>query len=80
MTHVPPSDIFTRRVCLHLAGMDAVTVRRDLAYGPPGGRLRMDVYYPPGETDEGGWPAVIIVACRESADDLREPCRRPARL
>jgi acetyl esterase/lipase len=62
MTHVPPSDIFTRRVCLQLDGMDAMTVRRDVAYGPPDRRVRMDVYYPPDETDDGRWPAVIIVA------------------
>jgi hypothetical protein len=42
--------------------MDDVTVRRDVAYGPPGGRLSMDVYYPPDQTDDGRWPAVIIVA------------------
>jgi hypothetical protein len=62
MTQVPASDIFTRRVCLQLAGMDDVTVRRDLAYGPPDGHLGMDVYYPPGATDDERWPAVIIVA------------------
>ena len=72
MTQVPPSDFFTRRVCLQLDGMDDVTVRRDVAYGPPDARLTMDVYYPPDQTDEGPtfakatagrrWPAVIIVA------------------
>jgi dienelactone hydrolase len=72
MTQVPPSDIFTRRVCLQLDGMDAVSVRRDIAYGPPDRRLGMDVYYPSGEPDDGStfakaaadkrWPAVIIVA------------------
>lgn len=62
MTQVPPSDIFTRRVCLQLDGMDAVNVRRDIAYGPPDRGLCMDVYYPSDEPDEGRWPAVIIVA------------------
>src|SRR3989442_8657330 len=62
MTQVPPSGIFTRRVCLHLEGMDDVTVRRDVAYGPPDGRLGMDVYYPPDQTDDDRWPAVINVA------------------
>jgi hypothetical protein len=63
MTQVPPSDIFTRRVCLRLDGMDEVTVKRNIAYGPPGdGRLVMDVYYPPGRTSNGPWPAVVIVA------------------
>ncbi len=62
MTQVRTNDIFTRRVCLQLDGMDAVTVRRDVAYGPTDQGLRFDVYYPPDETNEGGWPAVIIVA------------------
>jgi hypothetical protein len=62
MTQVPPSDIFTRRVCLQLDGMDAVSVRRDVAYGRPDRCLHMDVYYPSGEPDGGRWPAVIIVA------------------
>lgn len=61
MAQVPPSDIFTRRVCLQLEGMDAVTVRRDVAYGPPDPHRRFDVYYPPGQTDDG-WPTVITVA------------------
>lgn len=56
------SDIFTRRVCLQLDGMDAVTVRRDIAYGPTDRGLGFDLYYPPDETDDGLWPAVIIVA------------------
>jgi hypothetical protein len=42
--------------------MDDVIVRRDVAYGPPDGELSMDVYYPPGESDEARWPAVIIAA------------------
>jgi hypothetical protein len=62
MTQVRTNDIFTRRVCLQLDGMDAVTVRRDVAYGPTDQGLRFDVYYPPDDTNEGSWPAVIIVA------------------
>ena len=62
MTQSPPGDIFKRRVCLQLDGMDAATVRRDVAYGAPESGRRMDVYYPPGDTDDGRWPAVIIVA------------------
>ena len=63
MTQMPPSDIFTRRVCLRLDGMDGVTVRRDIPYGHANdGRLVMDAYYPPDMSDEGRWPAVIIVA------------------
>lgn len=60
MSQVPPSDFFTRRVCLQLDGMDDVAVRRDIAYGTPDGR--MDVYDPPGQPADGRWPAVIIVA------------------
>jgi hypothetical protein len=61
MAQVPPTDIFTRRVCLQLHGMDAVQVRRDIAYGPTGHDRRFDLYYPPGQTEDR-WPAVIIVA------------------
>jgi hypothetical protein len=62
MSQAPPSDFFTRRVCLRLDGMDAIAVRRDVAYGPPDRRLRMDLYRPLDETKDGFWPAVIIVA------------------
>ena len=62
MAQVPPSDIFTRRVCLQLDGMDAVAVRRDVAYGSTDAHLRFDLYYPPGQTDGRGLPAVVIVA------------------
>ena len=72
MALVPPSDMFTRRVCLQLDGMDGVTVRRDVAYGSTDRDLRFDLYYPPGPADDGStfanatadkrWPAVIIVA------------------
>ena len=62
MTRVPPSDLFTRRVCLQLDGMDAITVRRDVAFGPTDRRLRSDLYYPPDKPGDGRWPAAIIVA------------------
>jgi acetyl esterase/lipase len=62
MNQVPPSDIFTRRVCLRLDGMDAVTVRRDVAFGPPDRALRLDLYYPPAEPRGVHLPAVVIVA------------------
>ncbi len=61
MADVPSSDFFTRRVCLQLAGMDAVRVRRDVSYGAQQHRL-LDIYSPPGEPGDRGWPAVIIVA------------------
>ena len=62
MTQVPPGDLFTRRVCLQLDGMNDVTVRRDIAYGPPDAGLTLDIYDPPGHIGDGPWPAVIIVA------------------
>ena len=62
MAQVPPSDIFTRRVCLQLDGMHAVEVRRDVAYGPTDPHRRFDLYYPPGQTQDELSPAVIIVA------------------
>jgi hypothetical protein len=62
MTDVPASDIFTRRVCLRLDGMDTVEVQRDIAYGPADQALRFDLYAPPGETNGGPRPAVIVVA------------------
>ena len=74
MAQVPPSDIFTRRVCLQLDGMDAVTVRRDVAYGPTDDDRRFDLYYPPGQADDKRWPAVIIVA---GYPGTMEPRRTP---
>jgi hypothetical protein len=71
MTRVPPSEIFTRRVCLAWDGMDDVIVRRDVTYGPPDHRLRMDVYYPPDQTADGRWPGVIIVAGYPGAAEPR---------
>jgi hypothetical protein len=83
MTQVPSSDIFTRRVCLQLDGMDAVTVRRDVAYGPSDHDRRFDLYYPPIQTDDSTFakatvdrrsPAVIIVA---GYPGTMEPRRTP---
>lgn len=62
MTQVPNTDIFTRRVCLQLDGMDAVAVRRDVAYGATDRGVRFDAYYPPDDTNASSWSAVIIVA------------------
>jgi hypothetical protein len=70
MTTVPPNDIFTRRVCLQFDAMNAVTVRRDLAYGRAADRLSMDIYDPPGERDVRS-PVVILVAGYPGATDLR---------
>jgi len=59
---MPPSDIFTRRVCLRLDGMDAVTVQRDAAYGPGDRGLLFDLYSPPDGRHDPLRPAVIIVS------------------
>lgn len=75
MTDVPPTDLFTRRVCLRIEGMDLVPVQRDIPYGQPSDDRRvMDVYYPPGEPDESGWPVVVIVA---GYPGMREPRPTP---
>ena len=73
MTEVPPGDLFTRRICLQLDGMDDVSVRRDIAYGPPG--LGMDLYYPTDEPEDPRLPAVIIVA---GYPGTMEPRRTPS--
>ena len=62
MSH-PPNDLITRRICLQLNGMDAVTVHRDVEYGlTSAGPQTLDVYYPPGLPAGSRAPAVIIVA------------------
>lgn len=66
-------DIFTRRVCLQLEGMDSVSVRRDVPYGAPD-PCGMDVYYPPDASGDGPWPTVIIVA---GYPGMMEPRRTP---
>jgi hypothetical protein len=63
MSQAPTGDdVFTRRVCLQLDGMDAVAVHRDVTYSPTDRGLRFDVYYPREETDDRRWPVVVIVA------------------
>jgi acetyl esterase/lipase len=62
MAEAQTNDIFTRRVCLRMDGMEAVPVRRDLDYGPPHPDHRFDIYYPHGASQSGCWPVVIIVA------------------
>lgn len=62
MAGVPPSDIFTRRVCLELEGMESLAVLRDVEYGEPSPHRQFDLYYPPGQAGAGGWPAVVIVS------------------
>ena len=57
-----PGDLLTRRVLYDLPGMDAVRVRRDVAYTMPAdAELTMDVYSPPGRTVADRSPAVVLV-------------------
>ncbi len=76
MTRVLPGDVFTRRVCLQVDGMEDVRVERDLAYGPADANGRFDVYYPRGDGSDRRWPAVIIVAGYPGALEPR-PTARP---
>ena len=75
MPEAPPSDFFTRRVCLRLDGMEAVPVSRDIPFGTPERNLRFDLYSPPAASPglktrlhvrkaptNGRRPAVIIAA------------------
>ena len=57
------SDLLARRVHCDLPGMDAVGVRRDIAYTRPAdSELTLDVYYPPDRTASDTTPAVIFVS------------------
>jgi len=56
----PQQSIAEKSALFHLPGMDAVRVRRDLAFpGADGGTLRLDLYAPPGAPG-GELPAVVI--------------------
>ena len=58
-----PGELLTRRVLYSLPGMDAVRVRRDVAYTTPAdAELTMDVYYPPERTASDSTPAVVLVS------------------
>ena len=57
------SDLLARRVHYDLPGMDAVRVRRDVAYTlPADAESTMDVYSPPGRTASDRTPAVVLVS------------------
>ena len=56
------SDLLAKRVLYSLPGMDAVSVRRDVAYRMPADAgLMVDVYSPPGRNALHGTPAVVLV-------------------
>ena len=54
--------------------MDAVTVRRDIAYSSKDADLRFDLYSPPGQTGDDRSAAVIIVS---GYPGMTEPRRTP---
>lgn len=55
-------DMLRKRILYQIPGMDAVDVRRDLAYLEDGGAaLHMDAYTPPGLADGTRLPAVLLV-------------------
>ena len=57
------SDLLARRVHYDLPGMDAVSVRRDVAYTTPAdSESTLDVYYPPHRAASDRTPAVIFVS------------------
>jgi hypothetical protein len=54
--------ISRKRVVYTVDGMDAVRVRRDIAYGTSADdRRTMDIYYPPNAIDSNRYPAVVFV-------------------
>ena len=56
------SELLTRRVLYSLPSLDAVRVRRDIAYTTPADpELTMDVYSPAGRTAADRTPAVVLV-------------------
>jgi hypothetical protein len=57
-----PTELAKLRVVYSIAGMDAVTVRRDVPYRESqSGPVTFDVYYPPGAAAGERRPAVLIV-------------------
>ncbi len=58
-----PDHISKKTVVYQIAGVDAVTIRRDVEYRATDvGALTMDIYYPPDSTSEARIPAVVFVA------------------
>ncbi|HVT58320.1 MAG TPA: alpha/beta hydrolase [Thermoanaerobaculia bacterium] len=57
------ADITKKAVVYQIAGMDAVTIRRDVEYGAAGADvLTMDIYRPPDAPRSAPLPAVVVVA------------------
>lgn len=56
-------DIVKKAVLYRIAGMDSVTVRRDVRYeATRAGALTMDIYYPPESPGGARLPAVVNAA------------------
>ena len=64
MSEETQQDDMSKKVVAYVVpGMDAVTVRRDVAYASAdAGDLAMDIYYPPEVDSSVRLPSVIIVA------------------
>ncbi|MEW6207340.1 MAG: hypothetical protein AB1631_03170 [Acidobacteriota bacterium] len=60
---IRPEDIAKKTVICRMPGMDAVTVRQDVAYQTTqSGDLLIDIYYPPDWKSETRLPAVVFVS------------------
>jgi len=56
-------EIATKKVCLEIPGMDAVVRRQHVCSRPGGGKLLLDLCYPPtADDDERPRPAVVFVS------------------
>jgi AraC family transcriptional regulator len=55
------ADVATKPVVYQVAGMDAVTVERDIPYQPANPALVMDIYRPPSSRPATRLPAVVFV-------------------
>jgi hypothetical protein len=57
-----PNDIAKKTVVYQIAGVEAVTIRRDVEYcATESGVLTMDLYYPPDSQSGARIPAVVVV-------------------
>ena len=55
------SEFWNKRVVYHVPGMDAVTVQRDMSYGPEDETARMDVYTPATVHPGARLPGVVFI-------------------
>ncbi len=55
------ADVATKPVVYQVAGMDAVTVERDIPYHGENPELKLDIYRPPSSSASARLPAVVFV-------------------